>query len=95
MKAALHSRTLGEFPNPANLLKTWSGRRGSNPRVGDGAPFGRPQRWMKTGARARYLGSPGRSEVEDVWHYEAAREYGPERVWEQRIEARITLCAAR
>ena len=28
----------------------------------------------------RYRGEPQTIEVEDVWHFEAAREYGPERV---------------
>jgi hypothetical protein len=35
---------------------------------------------MKTGSKERYLKSRQTMEVDDVWQYEAIREYGPERV---------------
>jgi hypothetical protein len=35
---------------------------------------------MKTGSMERYFEEPPTMEVDDVWQYDAVREYGPERV---------------
>ena len=66
--------------NSPKLLKRWSGRRDSNPRMGYGAHYVWPQTEMKSGLARRYRGEPQTREVDDVWQCEAAREYGPGRV---------------
>jgi hypothetical protein len=48
--------------------------------MGDGAHYVLPQTEMKSGSMPRYCGEPQTMEVDDVWQYEAVREYGPERV---------------
>jgi len=48
--------------------------------MGYGAHYVWPQTGMKNGVTARYCGEPQTIEVDDVWQFEAAREYGPGRV---------------
>jgi hypothetical protein len=48
--------------------------------MGYGAHYVWPQTGMKTSLMVGYCGKPQTMEVDDVWQFEAAREYGPGRV---------------
>jgi hypothetical protein len=71
------NRVTPETEEVPKSLKTWSGRRDSNPRIVYGA--NRIRRHKRRMKRA-IVKEPRTMEADDVWQCEAAREYGPGRV---------------